>query len=181
MGERHGRRRSLMGNCIVYTNPDGGVDLCWPMPQAVEWLRHGSFWAAMPRGFVEEQIRRFVEAGHPEWAVARYARAMTFGGCTTAEALGMIRDKDCAHRGTAHELCGADELPDKWFLGAWTRSHNGGPIAIDLRKAKRIQYRRLTAAAAKSRATLQLGRWRDRIRKAETPEELRRLWPDGLI
>lgn len=170
-----------MRHRIVYTRFDGGVSVTCPTDWIMHVLAHGQFWLGMPRGFVDAQIERQIARGVHPYAAVRYARAMVSGGLTTAEALEVIRDRDCGHLGTAHELWDVDDIPrDQWFRNAWVRSHNGGPIGIDLRKAKRIQYQRLTAAASKSRATIQLGRWRDRIRKAETSEDLRRLWPEGL-
>lgn len=119
-------------------------------------------------------------AGHTVNAARRHIHAMTFGGLTTAEALGLIRDRDCAGFGTAADLIETDEVPDKWFRNAWRRSHNGGPISISMPVARRIHYRKITDAAKTAKASLKLERWRDRVRRASTPEDLRRIWPEGL-
>ena len=67
---------------------------------------------------------------------------MLFGGCTTAEAYGIIRDRDCSHLGTGCELWDASDLPtDRRYRNAWRRSHNGGPIYIDDRAAMLIDER----------------------------------------
>ena len=116
---------------------------------------------------------------------------MVSGGCTTAEALAIIRDRDCAHLGTMIELFDIDELPgDRWFRDAWTRSHNGGPVYVYLPRARRVQIDRIKGAVAqRNRRRLLLGRaliapaWGsigNAIRHARDEHELRRVWPEGL-
>src|SRR4030095_606004 len=164
---------------IVYTRPDGGVNICHPAEECVLAMSRGGYWSEHPRGFLDIQIERQIEAGHHPDAARRFARALHYGGCTTAEALEIIRDRDCSHLGTGHELW--DNLPqDRWFRNAWRHSHNGGPISISMKAARRIHYRKLTETAERVKASLNLGAWKDRIRKAETPEKLRLIWPKGL-
>lgn len=167
-----------MTGIIVYTRRDGGVNLCTPSPNCLRRLAMGGNWGGQRRGFIDEQIDRQIADGYPEPAVVQFTRAMAFGGLTTAEALAVMRDRDC-HMGVAHELYSA--CPDKWFRDAWVRSHNGGPIGIDMRKARKIQAKRIQRAAAKAKADLALPRWRERIRRAQDPEQLRQIWPKGLI
>jgi hypothetical protein len=177
---------------IVYTRPDGGVVVCTPTRWCISMLANGGFF---PGGgvAVEQQVERGLAAGRKEWAVRRYVRAMQDGGCTTAEAYEIVRDRDCGHLGSGFELWAAGDLPDRWFRDAWQRSHNGGPIMIDLKAARAIQFRRIKMAAErenKRRAAeidlfdhlieLPLGAIRDRIHKAQGVDELRRIWPQEL-
>lgn len=178
---------------IVYTRPDGGVTVGKPTQWCLDMLANGGFWAGKPRAWLDEQIERGIRAGRNERAVRRYLRAMQEGGCTTAEAYEIIRDRDFAHMGTGHELWQHADLPDRWFRDAWRRSHNGGPIFIDLAAARRQQFKRIRWAADRENArrqqdldlccdpiVLPLGEIRDRIHKAESADELRRIWPDAL-
>jgi hypothetical protein len=178
---------------IVYTRHDGGVNVCSPTPWALRVLASGGFWDRHPEDFFESQVESGIAQGRSESAIRRYIRAMRDGGCTTAEAYEIIRDRDCAHLGTAHELWDEASLPDRWFRDAWRRSHNGGPISVDLNTARRIQFRRIKTAAEcenKRRAAeidlferpveLPFGVLRDRIHKADSVEELHSVWPDEL-
>lgn len=177
---------------ILYTRHDGGVSVCMPAPDCLAWLACGGYWDG--RGInLDDQVARAVAAGHFEWAAARFVRAMDRGGCTAAEAFEIIRDRDCAHLGTACELIDARELPERTFRDAWRRSHNGGPIGIDLAAARRIQFGRITGAANRERArragdiedagcdlVLPLGQLRDRLRLAGSAEAIARVWPEEL-
>jgi hypothetical protein len=178
---------------IVYTRHDGGVSVRWPTRWALRALASSGFWDRYPEDFFENQVESGIAQGRSERAIRRYIRAMRDGGCTTAEAYEIIRDRDCAHLGTGHELWRFDELPDRWFRDAWRRSHNGGPISIDLKTARRIQFQRIRDAVqheATRRAAdidlferpveIPLGALRDRIHQAESADELRRVWPQEL-
>jgi hypothetical protein len=179
---------------IVYTSPGGTVSICSPAPEFIDgWLSHGGYWQDKPRGWADAWIDRRTAEGRHELSVAHFARKVQMGGCSTAEALATIRDFDCAHLGAGCELWRADDFPDRWFRDAWRRSHNGGPISIDLNAARRVQFRRIKAAVErenKRRAAeidlfehpveLPLGALRDRIHKADSVEELRSVWPDEL-
>lgn len=128
---------------------------------------------------------------------------MMFGGLTTNEALGLIRDRDCAHRGTGIELWNVADVPsDRWFRDAWRRSHDGGPIWVDLDIARDIQRKRIKSAieqwnkraAEDEEAAFFAGRLtngpaiiefdrhriRDSLWGAATPEAINRVWPDDL-
>jgi hypothetical protein len=142
----------------------------------------GGRWADMPKGYIDIQIERQIEAGRNERAAVRFARAMAFGGCTDAEALEIIRDRDCGHKGMAFDLVDFRDVPsDRWFRDAWRRSHNGGPIYTGMPEARKIQMKRLQSAATQRKAELQFARWKERIRRAETPEQLKNIWPKGLM
>ena len=181
-----------MNKRIVYTRFDGGVSICCPADEAVRWMTNGGFdlWQNAPRGFAETQIERQIARGIPADVAARYARAAMFGGCTTAEALEIIRDRDCAPHGTAIELWDLSEIPtDRWFRNAWRRSANGGPINVNLKLAKPIQWKKVRSAVAsenKRRADefertplieVDWDRVRERIRMAMDERDLREIWP----
>lgn len=171
----------IMPKCIVYTRLDGCVSVCTPSATAMRFMTHGGGrWDGFEPGFVDRQIVAQAENGVGERAARRFVMAMQTGGSTDAEAFEIMRDRFCAHLGTGCELWSTSELPDRWFRNAWRRSHNGGPIGIAMKMARRIQLMRIRAAAERSTAVIQLGRWRDRIRAAATPAELCRVWPQGL-
>ena len=164
---------------IVYTRHNGGVSILCPAAEAMAAMSIGGYWDHMPRGYIDTQIDRQISAGILPWAAQRFAHALAFGGHTDAEALCVIRDRDSAHLGTAHELLDMDEIPhDRWFRDAWRRSHNGGPIYISMPEARRMQMERVKRAAKD--IDLKLDLWRARIRRAETPEALKQVWPKGL-
>ena len=176
---------------IVYTRFDGGVSICCPAPECIAWMGCGGLWATYPRGYVDSQIERQIEVGHRPDAARAFARALAFGGCTEAEAMAIIRDRDCTHLGTGCELWDAEDLPsDRWFRDAWRRSHNGGPIEINLPRARRIQWDRIKQAVGRRNdERIRLGRkpiiplWGEignAIRHARDEHELRRVWPANL-
>jgi hypothetical protein len=136
-----------MSKRIVYTKHDGDVAICVPAMSCIRTMSCGGWWNSYPRGFLKTQIERQIEAGHNADAVQRFVMAMQFGGCTEAEAYGIIRDRDCAHLGTGCELWDVDMVPmDRRYRDAWRRSHNGGPIYIDARLAQEIDERAAWAA-----------------------------------
>lgn len=169
----------MMGG-IIYTRHDGGVGICWPSEESLAWLSRGGFWSFQEPGMAERQAEIHIASGKREWAVRRFIRSLQEGGRTTAEAYELIRDHDCAHLGSGHELITREDQPDRWFRDAWRRSHNGGPIGIDMAIARRIQLRRIKTAADRQKTELELPRWRERIRRASSPEQLRLTWPKGL-
>ena len=202
---------------IVYTRPDGGVAVCapsltalrymtggggrWDPPPGKMWhrwddrsylidvpnhLREQHFIA--PTWFLNAQIDAQAKDGVGEHAARRFVHAMQFGGCTAAEAYEVMRDRCCAHLGTGIELWDVGDVPqDRWFRDAWVRSHNGGPINIDLPKAKAIQFRKIRhmVEVENSRRSREVGRqlepdWgsiRDAIKRARDVDELRRMRP----
>jgi hypothetical protein len=166
---------------IVYTRQDGGVSVCAPSRTALAYMTGGGGrWNGFSPGFLDRQIAEQAKSGVGERAAAAFVRAMQFGGCSTGEAYAIMRDRFCAPYGSAFEVFDAEELPDRWFRNAWARSHNGGPICIDMARAREIQMRRIKAAARRHRAELELARWRERIRRVDCPQQLRHIWPKRL-
>lgn len=177
---------------IIYTCHDGGVSICYPSAEIFKIMQCGGYWDDRPRGYVDEQIRRQIEAGHHPDAARRFAKAVAFGGVTEAEAWGIIRDRDCGHLGTLHELINTSELPDRWFRNAWVRSSNGGPPSIDLGLAKKIQWQKLNFVVklenenrsndlhGKPEIKFDKAVIKSRIINSTDDEELRRIWLDGL-
>jgi hypothetical protein len=170
-----------MNRRIVYSDRNNGVSICTPSDEVIAWMGCGGFWNNHPRGFMDVQIDRQISSGIHRDVARRFARAIQFGGCTTAEALEILRDRDCRD-GTAHEVWDVSDIPtDRWFRDAWRRSHNGGPISIDLEKARPIQWRRLKDAATERlkdlyQPEINIEPLRGRILRARDAEELRRIW-----
>lgn len=172
---------------IVY-NLDGVVWVRCPSGWAISMMGCGGLWDDFPPGYMDKQIERQIRRGVPPDVARRYARAMTFGGCTTAEALEIIRDRDCLG-GAAIELWDASDVPtDRWFRDAWRRSSNGGPISVDFEKAKPIQIRHIATAIREENQKRQnellapLDIDTDKLRKkvllARDEKELRSIWID---
>lgn len=177
---------------LVYNRrSDHGVSVCQPNQTIIRGMCHGGLWAShcIVRGFVETQIELQIAAGIRPDVARRFVHAMTFGGCTTAEALEIIRDRDCRD-GYAVELRDAGELPDRWFRDAWRRSHNGGPISIDIKLARPIQWKKMRSAVERenrrradefecSLRFIEVD-WnviRERIKAAPDEIALRQIWP----
>lgn len=145
-------------------------------------------------GFDEVQIERMMKRNIRSDVAARYARAMMEGGCTTAEALELIRDRDCEPVGTVMELWDVEDIPaDRWFRDAWRRSPNGGPITVNLKLAMPIQfgYARAAVECENKRREASFDNWRPpievdwhamrrRILQVTSVEELRTIWPRGV-
>jgi hypothetical protein len=143
---------------IVYNRKDdGGVSICCPTDWAVAAMCNGGAWREFPwfyPGFDEVQIERMIARGIRPDVAARYAHSMMVGGCTSAEALAIIRDRDCEPHGNAIELWDVSDVPsDLWFRNAWRRSHNGGPISVDLKLARPIQWKRARYAVETEKQT----------------------------
>ncbi len=174
---------------LVYTRPDGGVSVCAPSDTALRYMTGGGGrWDGIAtRGFLDRQIEAQSRDGVGERAAHRFVMAMHKGGCSTPEAWEIMRDRFCAHLGTGCELWDVADVPtDRWFRNAWRRSHNGGPIEIDMRKARRLQLDKIKAhVAQRNRTRAELGRsvivpaWGEignAIRHARDAQELRRVW-----
>lgn len=177
-----------MDRRIVYTRHDGGVSVCCPSDWAISVMGCGGLWDHLPHGVMDRQIASMVNRGVSEDVAYRYAKAVMLGGCTTAEALEIIRDRDCFN-GIAHEVWDRSDVPkDRWFRNAWRRSHNGGPISVNLELAKPLQLRHIAGAVfeknRKRRSELlpDIEIDRDRIRnsvmRARDEQELRSIWID---
>lgn len=172
---------------------DGGVGIYQPSARCLSFMSNGGRWPDMPNGFLDTQIERQVKAGHQEAAVVKFCRAMAFGGLTEKEALAVLRDRDVAYQGSMIELYDVDDIPtDRWFRDAWARSHNGGPVGVDLKKAKVIQWQKLADAIALENKKRELDlfgpppieiprlTYQSAIKHARDHEELRQIWVPGL-
>lgn len=183
-----------MSRAILYTRHEGGVSICYPAEEAMLWMQTGGQWADRPRGFREEQVRRQIEAGILPDHALRYANAVTFGGCTRAEAFDIIKDRDCTQHGHSFDVIETtvDLPPDRWFRDAWHRSANGGPVVIDLAKARLIHWARLDKAVedenkrrhkafeAEREILFDPDKYRTAIKHARDEEELKRIWVPEL-
>ena len=162
---------------IVYTSHAGMLMICEPNQETMSAMSTGGLWRDYPKGFVDIQIDRQIADGVAPDVAARYARSVAFGGCSTSEALEIIRDRDCAPNGYNIDLMDVSEIPaDKWFRDAWMRSHNGGPIGVSMKKAKDIQFSRVRQRL-KRKSEANVGQWWSKIRRANTPEEIRSIFP----
>ena len=178
---------------FVFTRfKDGGVSLRSPSSRCIGVMSTGGRWADMPRGFVDTQIERQIAGGRDPDGSARFARALAFGGLTTAQAMAVLRVRECKHLGRDIESFSRDELPDdRWFRDAWTRNHNGA-IRIDLKRAQPIQWEHIRRAVADENKRrrdsfdpmpLIKPLWRtlnSACRYARDEYELRKIWPEGL-
>jgi hypothetical protein len=197
---------------ILYTRHDNGVNVCSPATPILKLMENGGGWyddKAHANGLHDRHgnsvsarmrfnIDRKVAHGNNPKAATRLIKALAHGGCTTAEALDIIRENDCEPHGVAFELITADQLQyDRWFRNAWRRSKNGGPIWINMDEARIIQaekiqseFNKLTSKpdpeqnfAARFKKIipkiieLNWDRLERLIREAETPETLRAIWP----
>lgn len=175
---------------ILTTAWDGGVRVTYPTAEIFEIMANGGYWADRPRGFLWRQIQLQIEGGIDPEHAKRFAYAVQFGGLSTPEIYAVLRDRDCARHGKDHDLIEPAELPDRWFRDAWTRGHNGGPVWINLEKARGIQRAKINQAIADEnkrrkfeglrtvrvdRAAIDAG-----IKNARDDEELRRIWPQSL-
>lgn len=191
-----------MNQRIILTQPAGSVSIVCPSTSVLHWMGNGGRWGRCGRGWIDGQIERSIAAGHPPDSARRFVRAMAFGGCTTAEALAIIRDRDCGHRGTGIEIWNVSDVPaDRWFRDAWRRLPAGGPISIDMVAARQIQAQRMAMAVedwnryarreddqasllrpTNGPATIELERPRLRhmLLAARTPEQIKAVWPEEL-
>lgn len=145
----------------------------------------------MPQSLMDEEIARQVQVGgFQEDVAARFVRAMCMGGLVEYEAFQVIRDRDCSD-GVAHDVVHIMDLPSRWFRSAWRRSHNGGPISIDIREARRVQWRRIMQAIEgenKRRLhdiyadpiAVDTEPLRTRIMRCEDLDHMAMIWPEGV-
>lgn len=181
-----------MRRAIVYTrHEDGGVSVTTPASEMFAAMQFGGYWNDRPRGFVDVQIERQIADGIAPDHARRFAHALAFGGCSEAEVWDIIKDRDCARHGVLHELIDVSDLPDRWFRDAWKRSANGGPVGVDLEKARPIQWERLLYAVSQENKRRELDLFggppikvprltiQSAIKRARDAEELERIWlPD---
>jgi hypothetical protein len=157
----------------------------------------GNYWGEVTRGFFDELVFRKtsheLQKGHPiiEEHAWNFIKAAQYGGCSEAEAWKVIADHDCTRFGHMIELQDTDNLPTRWFRNAWVRNHNGA-IAIDLEKAKPIQWDRLRIQLVQEntkreqslfdlpKIKIPVNTFKSYIRNASSIDELERIWPQEL-
>jgi hypothetical protein len=155
-------------------------------------MQCGGYWDLAPRGFVEVQVERQIRDGiNPDHA-RRFAQAMAFGGCSESEVWEIIKDRDCARFGIHHEIVSTDDLPDHWFRDAWARGHNGGPVFVDMVKAREVQWRKILHSVSEenkarrlslnSRPLVRISKteYQKYISRAVDEDELKRVWPESV-
>lgn len=192
-----------MDRRIVATGFDGGVRVTDPAKEIHAVMTRGGGWFDRNEMTIQRamkyEIDKQVNNGRDPRVVKRHIHALAFGGMTDAEFFELIRDRDAAPFGTGCELWHVDELPtDRWFRHAWRRSPNGGPISIDLEKAKLIQIemidkrinqmnRREEGALMKfmvpqvKKLRFNLRAMARKIGEARDEYEVRSVWPDAFV
>lgn len=181
-----------MTRCIVSTRPDGYVSVTTPTLEIMAFLTLGG----APKGHFlgvnwDAQIEEMTNRRVPKDVAVRYVRGLQVGGYTDAEAYEILRDRDTPQEWTGKELWDASEVPiDRWFRNAWRRSQNGGPIYIDINRAKPIQFKHIRHAVQCENKRREddldlfdvpfecdLAAIREQIRLASDETELRHIWP----
>lgn len=175
---------------IVYTRPDNAVSVLIPAP---EYMRATTLGGGMIKGMsVRREIDRFVEHGWDGDFARLYTHAIAYGGHTEAEAFDILRRKDVPKDASGVERWQTSELPgDRWFRDAWRRSHNGGPISVDLERARPVQSKRLLSCYLATKnggrigdylrlEEIDLDQYERRIERAADEDELRAIWPVEL-
>lgn len=193
------------GPVIVFTLPDGLVSLVIPSGEFMAGACNGG---GLLVTAIDIDVERRIAAGFPADAARRHAKAAAFGGCTSAEALAVVRDSASGPDGLllardafAPELMTPSSAPDRWFRNAWRRDRKGGPIWIDIDQARRIQREKIKTAIRQwnKRATEEdedaslarltngpaLIEWdwplyRARLLQLATPRALKAVWPQEL-
>jgi hypothetical protein len=177
---------------IFSTRPDGGVSTIAPSAEIMSFFTLGGKPKKMYCGRVDGQINAIVQEGIRESVAVRWVKAVREGGLTDAEAYELIRDRQVKPDWTGHELWESGPQ-DRWFRNAWRRSPNGGPIYVDLSRARPIQFKHIRTAIEvenKRRADdidlfdapieCDLLKVRQRILAASDEIELRMIWPKGV-
>lgn len=181
--------------CIVSTRSDGGVSLTYPTAEIMSWLTLGG----APEGYFgrinwDAQIDEMTKRGVYETVAVRYVHGLQAGGFTDAEAYELLRDRDTKPEWTGKELWDLSEVStDRWYRNAWRRSPNGGPIYIDLQRAKPVQFSRIRTAIHEENTRrvndidlfdalveYDLLEIKRRILQASSEPELRSIWPMEL-
>lgn len=177
---------------ILLSLHEGGVGVFIPTADIFRVMQCGGYWNDRPHGFVGAQIERQIQSGIAPNHAKRFARAVAFGGVPEWEVWDIVKDRDTARLGTLHDLIDTDDLPDRYFRNAWSRSANGGPVGIDLNKAKPLQWdyiqravkietnRREESFEELPPLNVPWNTIRSAIKYARDDSELRRIWPDGI-
>ncbi len=133
---------------IIYTRPeDYGVNIISPSDRCYSVLTGSGAYEVEPwrgsRVWMERQVKHFGQSVPPvaEPIARRWVMAMAFGGLSRDEFFTLLIDKDVPEESRRMaEIVAVDDLPkDRWFRNAWTRSPNGGPITVDLERARSVQ------------------------------------------
>lgn len=139
-----------------------------------------------------------------------YIAKLMADGMTEVEAVDVVRAKDVPANAVDVEIIEVAAIPtDRWFRNAWTRAVGGGPIKIDMPKAREIQANKIQRARrdeidrlrseedtarfvgratnanqhAANRTTLETMNFpavAASIASAANPTALRAIWPIGL-
>lgn len=186
----------MTNKVIVCTTEDGAVAIVHPTPECLKELKQGRV-DTLDRDW---EIFKFVNEPHwrpdrkdREKIAATWIDALINGGVEGDAALELIALKDAPAYATGIEFWDRSEVPsDRWFRNAWRRSPNGGPIRIDLDKARDIQFARIRNAVEIEDQRRHMCRqmpgpltvdWTaivEHIATAEDEHELRKVWPQGL-
>lgn len=177
--------------CLVHSRPDGGVSITYPSPRTFRAITGaGGLLTAYGLAF-ERALSVMLANGRDERAARRWLRALEHGGRSEADAWALLRWRCVDPTHTAVEVCETDDLPaDRWFRNAWRRSPNGGPIWIDLERARPVQRWRIAGALAEENAArsrrleepvvVDFSAIRRATQQAESLEQLWAIWPDVL-
>lgn len=160
-----------------------------PAPRAFRARTNGGGLMSFYGTTIAREVEKAEQDGRDADLAREWATAGEYGGLTDAECWDLFR-RWCLPAGAlAVDLIDVADLPgDRWFRNAWRRSPNGGPIWIDLERARPVQRWRIAGAVVEENArrtrslTAPLAADFDALRQAtETAsslEELRAIWPE---
>jgi hypothetical protein len=77
---------------IIFTRADRSVAVVTASRSWMHVVRNGGYPWYTDRGSIDRAIENRIRAGVPEDAARRHVRACAFGGCSTGEAMEIIRD-----------------------------------------------------------------------------------------
>lgn len=138
---------------ILYTAPDSAVGVVAMTPWCRRALTCGGGWLSHVGSTVAREVAKAEARGADPDTERRFAFALEHGGCSDAEAWDLIRRHDLPVDAAAAALIEFDDLPsDRWFRDAWRRSLNGGPVWVDLERARLVQRERLAGLVAQEAA-----------------------------
>lgn len=173
---------------ILYTAPGAAVGVLAMTAWCHRALTCGGGWLSHVGSSVAREVAKAEARGADPETERRFAFALEHGGCTDAEAWDLIRRRDLPADAAAAELVDLADLPaDRWFRDAWRRSPNGGPVWIDLERARDVQRAHVAGllaqeAARRARALAvppetDIAALRRAIEAAATLDELRAALP----
>lgn len=86
--------------------------------------------------------------GDREAILTEWINGLRYGGLSYDDAIRLIARKDHPSDGIAMEIVRREAInSDRWFRNAWRRSANGGPIYIDMDRARVAQKERIAIAS----------------------------------